>query len=398
MAIGPIAHKRWPFRTVKPWAFCAGLAALLLASTWFAGGQNLAGRLDPALTLPWMMPILLLLSYHWRGVGWAAYGRGLIAFLILLLVMQIAMLFIWAEPRWDAVPAQLAVVAGGLFLAAIIARMTIVRMRRRPAWGAMMAALLLPLWFVSSHAALSHFYRLAPADSSAQPTIMMTSLPLRWSGSDDFTAILAGASVDDPALRQLEALGPLMVVDRLDGLSLNPKASLLLLHPRALTPQDLVAVDAHIGSGGRAVILADALSSWPLPHALGDGRNPPITSLLTPLLDHWGIRLDAVPHGKEANEVRLFLSGKQLRLMSAGRFSAMPDSCQAMGGGFVLNCTMGRGEIWLVGDADLLQAAVWQGDAMGAPYLTRSEIWPWLGDKIWGHGAGRAILQPLWIR
>src|SRR3546814_20851510 len=116
---------------------------------------------------------------------------------------------------------------------------------------------------------------------------MLTSLPRRWAQGDDMAAMISQGADEDPALLRLEAAGPVQLVDSLADHVPPSGAALLLAHPPALAPRDLVAVDAFVRGGGRAVILADALSGWPARHPLGDPRNPPVTSLLTPLLDPW---------------------------------------------------------------------------------------------------------------
>ena len=115
----------------------------------------------------------------------------------------------------------------------------------------------------------------------------LTGLPLRTWGQDDLSL---GAMQDAAALVVLRQRlsRPLVLMDGLAPASLKQGDRLLLAHPLALPPDTLVEVDRFVRAGGRAVILADGLSSWPPPHRFGDPRNPPVTSLLTPLLDHLG--------------------------------------------------------------------------------------------------------------
>src|SRR3546814_13090989 len=75
-------------------------------------------------------------------------------------------------------------------------------------------------------------------------------------------------------------------------------------------------------------LLADALSGWPVRHPLGDPRNPPVTSLLTPLLGHWGMVLGAAPPGERAAP-GFDVAGRRLRLFSAGRFDPLPAACRS---------------------------------------------------------------------
>lgn len=371
-------------------------AALILMLAWIWGWQQALGRLDPALAVPWLMPVSLWLAWQWRDMTPTALLQRWALFLVSLTGAQAALAWIWTDGPMADVVAQLAVMALASVAVAIISFGAARIMQRGLGWRLGVAAMLLPLGFVTGHALLARLYQPVPAKADAPTALVMTGLPLRWSGSGDFTAILSGASTDDPALLQLEALGPLKLVDSLTVDAINRTSTIVLLHPRAMAPQDLAAVDRHVRSGGRAVILADALSSWLAPHALGDTRNPPITSLLTPLMDHWGITLNAVPHG-EGGEVRIAPQGRRMTLLSAGRFSEAPRHCTAFGGRRVLRCAIGGGEAWLVGDADLLQAALWQGPAMKAPHLIKSDVFPWLAGNIWGEGTGDSLLRPLWM-
>ncbi|RYD41735.1 MAG: hypothetical protein EOP63_14790, partial [Sphingomonadales bacterium] len=195
---------------------------------------------------------------------------------------------------------------------------------------------------------------------------------------------------------RLAAAGPVSLVDSLADHVPPPGGTLLIAHPRALAPQELVAIDSFVRGGGRAVVLADALSGWPARHPLGDPRNAPITSLLTPLLDHWGVTLSAAP-AAESKPLSVDVDGARLRLFSAGRFDRLPSSCLAYADRRAARCRIGQGEVWLIGDADLLFAPLWQPLVPGAPHLRRAETMEWLSARLW-RDAGYSLLHPLWIR
>jgi hypothetical protein len=226
---------------------------------------------------------------------------------------------------------------------------------------------------------------------------MLSSLPLRWAGQGDLSAMLRRGAADDPALIRLEKTHRVALVDSLAEHVPPAGAVLLLAHPRALPPQDLVAIDAFVRGGGRAVVLADALSGWPAPHPLGDSRNPPVTSLLTPLLDRWGLTLGAAPAGETA-ALGVDLDGRRLRLFSAGRFEARPPGCATQAGARIVHCRIGAGEAWLVGDADLLFALLWQPLVGDLAHLRRADTMEWLGARLDGEGYRQPFLQPVWIR
>ena len=387
----------------------------LLALAWFAGGQALLGRIDPALVLPWLALALVPLAlfqnritnhrvpakagpHHpavpnntgWRWAPAFAGEHGfLVGVLLLLSAQAILALLLAGQMPW----AQLALVSVGAALAAWLAT----RLARWRAGGAMRGAaalLLIGAWFAGSHLLLAALYRTPPA--AGAPVTMLTGLPLRWSAEGDMAAMIAEGMSDDPALQRIAAAGPVRLIDSLIDHPPAPGGTLFLAHPRALAPRELVAVDAFVRGGGRAVILADALSGWPARHPLGDPRNPPVTSLLTPLLDHWGVTLGAAPAG-ERRPLAIDIDGARLRLFSAGRFERFPATCQAYAGRRIVHCRIDRGEAWLVGDADLIFAPLWKAAPDWAAHLRRADTMEWLAGCLWPRGR-RVILRPLWIR
>jgi hypothetical protein len=409
----------------------ASYAASALALGWFVGGQAALGRVDASLAVPLLMPGALLFARLARttripkatvspsedeGHGRAksrprrcgfslrsnrpldfARGNGSdmarSAAAILLLFAAQAALHLSAAGRFGLDHLLLTALAGvpALWVASAIERWTRA-WRRRLRWPVF--ALAVAGWFVLGQAALALVHR----DRAAAPTpqvVMLTSLPLRWSGGGgDLADMLAAGPADLPALAAIEEAVDLRLVDTLES-GVPRGAVLFLAHPRALPPRDLVRIDDHLRGGGRAVILADALSSWPPVHALGDARNPPVTSLLTPLLDHMGIEL-AAPTGADEGEARLFLDpgGTMLRLHSAGRFVRLPASCRAFGGARAARCAIGGGTLWIVGDADLLHADLWQSPVAWAPWLRRSDNMAWLIDVLTGRETRG--FRPLW--
>ena len=152
------------------------------------------------------------------------------------------------------------------------------------------------------------------------------------------------------------------VVERLDTLtaeSLEGTQRLLMAQPRLMTPEELVHFDAWVRRGGTALILADPLLLWADGLPLGDRRRPPITSLLDPLLTHWGLEL--VPATSSAIE-RRFVGQHLVRLAGASRFLArpVPDArCNVEADGWMALCAVGRGHVRLIADADLIDARLW---------------------------------------
>ncbi|MGV7121947.1 Gldg family protein [Sphingopyxis sp. 550A] len=401
----------------RPAALDAAVAvSVLLVLAWVAGGQAALGRIDPALVLPWLALVLVLLE-RWRQArenklrgpakagthlrpdrdsadrrrtpAFAGEHGFLVVVLLLLPAQAILALLLAGQMPW----AQLGLVGVGAVLVAWLAA-HLARWRVGRAVRGMVALLLIGVWFAGSHLLLAALYRAPPA--AGAPVTMLTGLPLRWSADGDMAAMIAQGMSDDPALQRIEAAGPVRLIDSLIDHPPAPGGTLFLAHPRALAPRELVAVDAFVRGGGRAVILADALSGWPARHPLGDPRNPPVTSLLTPLLDHWGVTLGAAPAG-ERGPLAIDIDGARLRLFSAGQFERFPATCQAHAGRRILHCRIDRGEAWLVGDADLIFAPLWRAAPDWAAHLRRADTMEWLAASLWPRGR-QAILRPLWIR
>lgn len=368
-------------------------AALILALTWFAGGQALLGRIDPALAVPSLLPSLLLLAGWQRAEAAAPRRRTLFLTLAILAAAQASLGSILAgSAAW--LQLVLTLVAGA---AAGILADGLVQWRARAKILPWLAGLVLTVsWFGAGHVLLATLYRPAAASAGAPAVVMLTGLPLRWSGSGDFASMISAGTADDPALARIEAAGPVLLVDSLVDPVPPSGAALLVAHPRALAPRELVAIDLFVRGGGRAVVLADALSGWPSAYPLGDPRNPPVTSLLIPLLDHWGVSLAAAPTGQQETQP-VDVDGARLNLFSAGRFERLPLTCRAFAGRRVAHCRIGEGDVWLVGDADLIFAPLWRPPVPAAAHLRQADTMEWLSARLWP-GAERALLHPLWIR
>jgi hypothetical protein len=367
-------------------------ATAIAALAWIAGGQALLGRIDPALAVPLLVPPMVLLAWWQRGERKAERVRTRFVSLALLAIGQgLLGLALAGSAAW--LQLLLTFVTG--CIAGLLADW-LVQWRPRFKFLPWLSGLALAIgWFGAGHFGLSLLYRPAAAPATSPAVTMLTGLPLRWSGGEGIAAMIAEGAKDDPALERLTAAGPVSLVDSLVD-HVPPPGGTLLAHPRALAPQELVAIDSFVRGGGRAVVLADALTGWPSPYPLGNPRNPPITSLLTPLLDHWGVTLGAAPSEGHA-VLPVDIDGARLRLFSAGRFERLPQQCTAYADRHIARCPIGKGEAWLVGDADLLFVPLWRPVAPGAEHLRQADTIEWLSALLW-RDAGRSLLHPLWIR
>lgn len=151
-------------------------------------------------------------------------------------------------------------------------------------------------------------------------------------------------------------------LDRLDGEPghdpLAGLARLVLAQPRALGPRENVALDAWVRRGGRLLLLADPLYTGHSRYPLGDPRRPQAIAMLSPILGHWGLRLDFDPD-QPAGVHRATALGTGLPVEMAGRFAlAGAAGCRIWDEGLVATCAIGRGRILAVADATVLDPEV----------------------------------------
>lgn len=204
---------------------------------------------------------------------------------------------------------------------------------------------------------------------------MMSALPLFW--AEGATPGEGGAR--SPLVDLLRA----RPVDHIDAASLRGLDVLILAQPRLLQPAELVAFDDWVRRGGRAVIFADPLLVWPSELPLGDPRRAPLTSLLDPLMAHWGLILAPAAQGGGGVDRRMLSTGHILMMAGASRFlPAGKTACELEDNGLMALCRIGKGRVRLVADADLLDDRLWLADPRHATRREAhaSDIVPLLKD------------------
>nr|WP_246350633.1 DUF4350 domain-containing protein [Sphingobium boeckii] len=233
------------------------------------------------------------------------------------------------------------------------------------------------------------------------PLVVVTGLPI-VRGEGDIGALLSGTAAPAESWRWLERHFRTTPVDFVTPEALAGRGLLLLAQPRTLQPQELVAIDDWLRSGGRALVLADPALHWDSRYPLGDPRAPPPMSLLDPLMTRWGVRLDQGEPGPVIMDV--VVAGRRWRVAmdAAGVFVATGEGCRAESDGRLARCTVGDGQVLLVADADLMADRLWvAAGADGAARVRRlADNGPVLGawlDSLGGISRDRGAEAVRWF-
>lgn len=195
-----------------------------------------------------------------------------------------------------------------------------------------------------------------PVPTGNQPRLtIITGLPLFWDEGNVIDS-LGESGNGNPAIAALRTAFDLRAADDISGLV--SERLLLLAQPRPPGPAGLVAIDSWVRAGGKLLILTDPALRWPSRWPHGDPRRPPAQDGLGPLIAHWGLRLEPLPAGPPSyRQIGRF----RLMLADPGRFVAERPGCRVETDGLVAHCRIGRGQVILISDADLLHPLLWSG-------------------------------------
>ncbi|PLK26404.1 DUF4350 domain-containing protein [Novosphingobium sp. TH158] len=184
---------------------------------------------------------------------------------------------------------------------------------------------------------------------------VMTSLPILWDEHADISATLQQSDATPHWARsELEARGKLRPLDVVSDESLRGTDIAVLAQPRPLAPEEMVALDRWVRSGGRLLLLADPMLTAESIFPVGDGRRPQAIAMVDPLLAHWGLELrfdERTPPGERLAEAE----GLEIPVNLPGAFKAGQGSCTITAAGLVARCRPGKGLAIIVADAALLE-------------------------------------------
>lgn len=212
-----------------------------------------------------------------------------------------------------------------------------------------------------SGAAVQPITVVEPSPAAGKPPLaLFTSLPIYWPEVEDIGAMLGQQGQPHWARVALEREFALRPVDRLTAL--DSEELLLMAQPRALAPDENVALDAWVRSGGRVLLLVDPMLTAESRFALGDRRRPEAMAMLSPILARWGLALHFDPDqsaGRRPVPVGELPVGKLVVPVDlAGRLKAIDgavdSACSLAAEGLLAHCRIGDGSAVIVADAALL--------------------------------------------
>ena len=199
------------------------------------------------------------------------------------------------------------------------------------------------------------------------PIGLFTTLPILWADGPDLAASLKPEGEPHWAREVMAGRGALEPLDTLSSEGLDKLRRLILAQPRALAPQENVALDDWVRGGGQVLLLADPALTEESRFSLGDPRRPQAVVLLSPILTRWGLELlfdEGQPLGPSEREVM----GVAVPVNLPGHLATRGQSnCRLWGDGLAATCAIGQGRVVVIADAALLERK--QGSA-GAKALS----------------------------
>ncbi|HKT84629.1 MAG TPA: ABC transporter [Novosphingobium sp.] len=218
-------------------------------------------------------------------------------------------------------------------------------------------------------------------DGIVQDLGLYTSLPILWGESGDIRGFLNPGEARHWARQTLGSARSLVPLDSLadasGALPLSGNSVLLLAQPRPLTPQENVALDNWVRSGGRVLLFVDPMLTAPSIFALGDTRRPQDVAMLSPILGRWGLVLE-FDEAQQPGERLVALREGGMPVNLPGRFRLTGksgnegSSCSLEAAGFLADCRVGAGQVLALADAALFEDSRDPNDAQERAALLRN--------------------------
>lgn len=218
-----------------------------------------------------------------------------------------------------------------------------------------------------------------PTPVEERPTVdVLTGLPLFF-GEGDVQDVLQGTVRRSPLVDALDRTWTLQPMDVARRKELSRVGRLLLIQPQALSPTELFEIDRWVRRGGRVLILADPDLRWPTTLPEGDPRRPPASSMLSPLLRHWGVEL--LP-AAGLSPVAEPVEGLSVVFDSPGTWALKGRDCESVSVRIV-RCAIGKGEAVMVSDVDFANPS-WAVATSGRNYDAINALMQKLWPEDWG--------------
>ena len=195
------------------------------------------------------------------------------------------------------------------------------------------------------------------APAVPQPALgLMGTIPIYWGEAADVAELVGGQANAHWARTRLETRFALRPLDTLDDAGLADLDFLLLAQPRALSPAENVALDAWVRAGGHLLLFADPMLTGETRFAIGDRRRPQDVILLSPILGHWGLRLEFDVERPEGDDA-VAVGDVVIPVNRPGRLAALgggEQDCVITAGGILATCRVGEGRATVLADAAVL--------------------------------------------
>ena len=129
----------------------------------------------------------------------------------------------------------------------------------------------------------------------------------------------------------------------------------MIAQPRVLSPAENVALDNWVRGGGRLLLVIDPAYTEESAFPLGDPRRPPAQAMLSPILARWGLELQ-FDAGQPLELKVQDVMGLNVPTVLPGRFATRGQgNCRLWGDGLAVTCAIGKGRIFALADAALLE-------------------------------------------